>query len=316
MNMSDLSSFARNNRIKRETGIAILISSLILGALFFVPVGKIINTKENAPIVATKPIKSSFTDIKINAKSAIVYDLATRKVIYAKNAYKQLPLASITKLLTTYSAVKELGAKAPITITQSDIATEGNSGLSSGETFRLDDLARITLTASLNDGAVALARVSSKRASTTTSNLLASAASAIGLSQTYAINGSGLDFSKTISGGYGSAHDVAVLAGALIKEAPYITEATTHLKITATSTSGVVHTRENTNRQVGKTYGILLSKTGYTDLAGGNLVVVFDASIEHPIAVVVLGSTEKERFTDVDTLISATLSELTNQKSL
>jgi D-alanyl-D-alanine carboxypeptidase len=52
---------------------------------------------------------------------------------------------------------------------------------------------------------------------------------------------------------------------------------------------------------------LLLSKTGYTDLAGGNLVIVYDAGINHPIAIVVLGSTEDGRFTDVSQLIAATL---------
>jgi len=59
--------------------------------------------------------------------------------------------------------------------------------------------------------------------------------------------------------------------------------------------------------------GILLSKTGYTDLAGGNLVVVFDAGINHRVAVVVLGSTQTARFTDVEKLIHATLASFRRQ---
>jgi D-alanyl-D-alanine carboxypeptidase len=54
--------------------------------------------------------------------------------------------------------------------------------------------------------------------------------------------------------------------------------------------------------------GLLLSKTGYTDLAGGNLVIVFDVGIGHPVAIVVLGSTRDARFTDVEKLMHATLS--------
>jgi D-alanyl-D-alanine carboxypeptidase len=52
---------------------------------------------------------------------------------------------------------------------------------------------------------------------------------------------------------------------------------------------------------------MLLSKTGFTDLAGGNLAIVFDAGVNHPVAVVVLGSTEDSRFTDVSELVGATL---------
>lgn len=315
MDMLNLDSIARNNRIKREAGIAILLITLVLSVpLLFHMQNTTQDLKQNVAIAA--PLPNSFTDVQLQAKSAIVYDLATHKTLYAKNASAQLPLASITKLLTTYKAVKELGPNALVTITRHDVATEGNSGFSPGETFKLASLARITLTASLNDGAAAMARVASLHASSTTSKLLASAASSIGLSQTYALDGSGLDINKNVSGGYGSAHDVALLAGALLKEAPYIAEATTHLSTSATSTSGTVHTRNNTNHEVGITEGILLSKTGYTDLAGGNLVVVFDASIEHPIAVVVLGSTEKDRFTDVDKLIAATRAQFAGIKKI
>jgi D-alanyl-D-alanine carboxypeptidase len=64
---------------------------------------------------------------------------------------------------------------------------------------------------------------------------------------------------------------------------------------------------KNTNQGVVQVPGALLSKTGFTDLAGGNLVVVFDAGMAHPVAVVVLGSTVEGRFTDVKRLMDATL---------
>ena len=51
--------------------------------------------------------------------------------------------------------------------------------------------------------------------------------------------------------------------------------------------------------------GFIGAKTGYTDLAGGNLVAVFDIDIGHPLIAVVLGSTEEGRFTDIETLINA-----------
>ncbi len=315
MNIPNLVSLARNSRIKREAGTAILMGTVVLGVLFFLPTHKLAPTATST-VVIVNATSNAFAQVHVRAKAAIVYDLATHKTLYSKNSNAQLPLASITKLLTTYEAVKELGPNAPITITAHDVATEGDSGLSPGETFRLANLARLTLTASLNDGAAALARVSAQRSDTTIPSLLASAASAIGLSQTYALDGSGLDSSKTVSGGYGSAHDVALLAGAFLAEAPYIAQATTHLSATAVSLSGTVHTRQNTNREVDTTEGILLSKTGYTNMARGNLVVVFDASFGHPIAVVVLGSTEKDRFTDVDKLIAATHAYLAGMRSL
>jgi D-alanyl-D-alanine carboxypeptidase len=59
---------------------------------------------------------------------------------------------------------------------------------------------------------------------------------------------------------------------------------------------------------------LLGSKTGLTDLAGGNLAVVFDAGFDHPVGVVVLGSSEKGRFEDVEKLVWSTI-EYLNQNN-
>ena len=39
-------------------------------------------------------------DIDINAKAAIVLDVATDKILYSKNIDETLPIASLTKLMT------------------------------------------------------------------------------------------------------------------------------------------------------------------------------------------------------------------------
>jgi D-alanyl-D-alanine carboxypeptidase len=46
-----------------------------------------------------------------------------------------------------------------------------------------------------------------------------------------------------------------------------------------------------------------MGKTGTTDLAGGNLAIVFDIGLAHPITAVVLGSSERGRFTDMRKLV-------------
>ena len=49
-----------------------------------------------------------------------------------------------------------------------------------------------------------------------------------------------------------------------------------------------------------------MGKTGYTDLAGGNLAVVFDVGPVHPVIAVVLHSTQLGRFDDMKKLVAAT----------
>jgi D-alanyl-D-alanine carboxypeptidase len=176
--------------------------------------------------------------------------------------------------------------------------------------FTLEDLARLALVGSSNDAAAAIAQAAAEaRHAANGTALLASAAASLGLSQTYALNGTGLDENGTIPGAYGSAQDMATLAGEFLKRAPDIAHASLLPSVTATSRSGFSYTLKNTNPETLHIPGLLLSKTGYTDLAGGNLAIVFDAGIGHPIAVVVLGSTKEDRFLDVEMLVRATAAQ-------
>ena len=264
-----------------------------------------------API-AEAPVEkepSAFDSVVILADAAIVYDLTTGETLYEKNAEAQLPLASLTKLLTIFAAAQALEGNPPITIGDKALAPEGDSGFTLGDTFLFEDLAKLALVASSNDAAEALALAAEARVGGNEASLMASAVSALGLSQTYALNGTGLDESSIISGGYGSARDIALLAGAFLERVPGIARATLQPSVTATSLEGRSYTLKNTNPEVSAIPGLRLSKTGFTDLAGGNLAIVFDAGLNHPIAIVVLGSTRESRFTDVDTLVQATAQE-------
>ena len=299
----------------REAGYALLGASGLLAIFLFVPLAP---QRIPAPqaVVATSTAPDAYASIPLEAKAAIVYDLATKQVLYAKNADAQLPLASLTKLLTVYAAFSELSPSTPVTIPADAMKVDAPRAFNEGQTFALSDLARLTLTASLNDGAVAIAEATAARQNRSQGAALASAAAALDLSQTYAVNGSGLDESANVSGGYGSARDLAILAGALAEKAPDIAAATTQNSARATSEGGTAYTVKNTDPMVGTFPHLLLSKTGFTDLAGGNLALVFDAGIGHPIAVVVLGSSQKARFADASALVSATLAHFAGVASL
>ena len=314
MNIADLQKIAQRTRSGREMGIALILASCFLGLFLLIPLGPKKSSVTTA--VATSTVTDAFANVQIEAQAAIVYDLATGKTLYAKNADAQLPLASLTKLLTVYAALNELSQNTPITIPAAATQSDAPRAFSAGQTFTLSDLARLTLTASLNDGAAAIAIATAESENRSQSEMLASAASALGLSQTYAVNGSGLDVSTAISGGYGSAHDLARLAGALVKQAPTIAAATTQSSAQAVSDKGVAFNVKNTDPMVTTIPRLLLSKTGYTDLAGGNLALVFDSGINHPIAIVILGSSQKARFTDGTALVAATLAHFAGITSL
>lgn len=295
----------RRERYVYQLGLLAFVAAVLLGG------GTILLPYFKSPEVAisTPPVPevTAFDSVQLSAKSAIVYDLITGEILYQKNAEAQLPLASLTKLLTLYAASEALTKDAPVTITAKALQTEGESGFTEGDVFTFEDAARLAMVGSSNDAAEAIAEAATAiRHAPNGTSLLASAASSIGLTQTYALNGTGLDENTGISGGYGSAHDMALLAGALLQRVPNIMRATIDPQITVRSLTGSSYTLKNTNPEVTRIPGLMLSKTGYTDLAGGNLAVVFDAGIGHPVAVVVLGSTKEERFADVQRLVRAT----------
>lgn len=316
MNTSDLQQLALHSRFMRETGISLLFGSAFLALFLFIPLTSKEEPSVPAITMATSTVPNAFAQLPIEAKAAIVYDLALGETLYAKNADAQLPLASLTKLLTVYAALAELSPDTPITISAEATRLEAPHAFSTGQTFDLADLARLTLVASLNDGAAAIATATARRGNRSQYEALASAAAALQLSQTYAVNGHGLDVSTAVSGGYGSARDLARLAGALAAKSPEIAGATTREYAVASSKGGTSFKVKNTDPLVDTIPGLLLSKTGFTDLAGGNLALVFDAGIGHPIAVVVLGSSPKARFTDGSALIAATLAHFAGIESL
>jgi len=299
----------------REAGIALLFTSGLLALFIFIPSAA--SQKSPASLAAEAPAApNAFAQVSIKAEAAIVYDLATGQTLYAKNADAQLPLASLTKLLTVYAALATLSLETPITIPLEATRAEAPRAFNEGQVFPLADLARLTLTASLNDGAVAIVSAAAARMNRSPDEALASAAAALALSQTYAVNGSGLDVSAAVSGGYGSAYDLARLAGALVEKAPSVAAATTEHSAEAVSLGGTSFSVQNTDPIVATIPRLLLSKTGYTDLAGGNLALVFDAGLGHPISVVVLGSSRNARFTDGEALIFATLAHFSGVASL
>ncbi len=249
-----------------------------------------------APVAARDP----FDGVRIDARAAYVYDARTGAELFTKNAEVQLPLASLTKLMTALIALEKLGADAEVAVGKKSISIEGDSGFKVGERWNVKKLIEFTLITSSNDGAHALAAAASAVGESAFAEEMSERSRALGMTQTYFINSTGLDQGNA-SGGYGSARDVATLVTYLLRAHPEVLDGTTEEKIALKSASKV-HTANNTNPTVGDVPGLIGSKTGTTDLAGGNLAIAFDAGLNHPVVVVVLGSTSDGRFTDTLTL--------------
>ena len=258
--------------------------------------------------IAERPA-GTFEDMHLQAQSVIVWDVAKQRVLFNKNADESRPIASVTKLMTALVAYELLDPEGTVTITDEAIRAEGDSGFLSGETFTVQNLTDLTLIESSNDGATALAIEAGNTVipQANGSSVFVSAmnlkADDMGLTKTRFYNSTGLDLSETEAGAYGSARDMAHLMEYLITKHPDAAALTTLDKTTIYDTAGRYHVVKNTNEVVGKIDGLVASKTGYTVLAGGNLVVAVNLGLNRPVIIAVLGSSTYGRFSDVLTLV-------------
>ena len=244
----------------------------------------------------------------LSAKAAIIYDPTTGKILYDKNSQLTLPLASLTKLMTAHVLLGTVPLGTTVTITAKDISVDsdaGDWGFKEGDTLTLSDAIKIGLAASSN---YAMAAAGDTLGSGYINDLNKDA-SALGLTHTYFLNSTGLDLNTETSGAYGSAYDIARLAAAFLKNYPQYFELSSEPTITV-EVSGRPLTANATTIPLQDIPGFIGAKTGYTDLAGGNLVMAYDIDINHPLIAVVLGSTEEGRFTDIRTLVNASRAQI------
>lgn len=262
----------------------------------------------NKTEVVNNPVATNhFENLSIEAQAFFVWDVNEEKVIYNFHEEAQLPLASLAKIMTTATILDEASVEKLVTINLNDIKQEGDSGLLIGETWSLKNILELILVSSSNDGASAVASVmNSKNGFIKSMN---NKADDLGLKQTYFLNESGLDLNKNISGAYGSAKDVALVFSYVLQEYPHILEATKYKTISINSLD-LTHKIKNTNKEIETFPGIIASKTGFTDIAGGNLVIAFDAGLNKPIIISLLGSSIDGRFDDMEKLVWATIKDL------
>ena len=311
---------------KPSTALHHFSGAIALVLTFFASAGLTIaylSGMEHLPIAsqvgAAAVAEDSFATVTISGEGAYVLDLTTSRVLYSKNPDIQLPLASLTKVPLALTISEALKPSEYITIPSHAPPDGAGIRLPTGLRFSVQDLLDFTLAASSNEGADILTRF----ADDTLRQMYPTAPEGsaalwrmndivknLGLEHLFFLNTTGLDLSDTQASAYGSARDVAVLFAHIASVAPAIFERTSQDTVKITAATGETVLAKNTDNALPSIPGMILGKTGYTELAGGNLVVVFDAGLAHPIVAVVLHSTQEDRFTDMKKLVDATLSAL------
>ena len=96
--------------------------------------------------------------LDISAKSAILYEPVTNRILYEKNAEEKLPMASTTKIITAITAIENGNLSDVVTTSKRAADVEGSSvWLCEGEKQTLENLLYGLMLSSGNDAAIAIA---------------------------------------------------------------------------------------------------------------------------------------------------------------
>lgn len=217
----------------------------------------------------------------ISARSAVLIDAHTGRVLYEHNAYEQLPLASTTKIMTGLLACESGKLNEIVKTSAFASGTEGSSlWLKVGEKLTLEELTYGLMLKSGNDAAVAIAEYLGGSLDSF-ALMMTQRAKKIGAVNTNFVNPHGLD----ADGHYTTAYDLAQISREAMKNKKF-------REIVSTKTYSIPMEGENWDRAL-KNHNKLLwryegcngVKTGFTKKCGRCLVTSAKRGDEEYICV-------------------------------
>ena len=243
-------------------------------------------------------------DYAMGAKSAILIDSASGKVLFEKNADEKLAPASMTKLgsmLMIMEAIDNGNLKLDDKVTISEEAANmGGSQvfLEAGEVYTVHDLLKGVAIASGNDAVVALAeKVAGSQGEFV--EMMNKRFKEIGAKNTNFVNAHGLD----AEGHYSTARDMSIIAQELLKHEK-ILEYTSIYEEYLEKNDGTKTWLVNTNKLVRFYNGVDGLKTGYTTTAGYCLTATAKKDNFRLISVVMGEETSENRSSDTVKLLN------------
>ena len=246
----------------------------------------------------------SAVEMEISAKSAILVDFNTGKVLYSKNENEPLAMASMTKVMSMLLIMEKIDDGSLKYDDIVEISTESSSMggsqifLNPGDKYKVVDLLKGVAMASANDAVVALAEKTygSKEHFIEAMN---KKAESLGLKNTHFVNVHGLDE----EGHYSSAYDMSVMARELLKHEK-ILDFTRVYEEYLTKPDGSQIWLVNTNKLVRFYDGVDGLKTGFTQNAGYCLTATGKKNNLRLISVVMGEESIEKRSSDTVKLLN------------
>ena len=233
-----------------------------------------------------------------NSSNIIVVDRKTLSVLYEKNGYHKVAMASTTKIMTCIITLEQCSLKDIVKVSSRASSIHGSTlGLKTNMEISINDLLYGLMLRSGNDCAIALAEHISGSIENF-SILMNEKAFELGLFNTHFVTPHGLDDSNH----YTSAHDLALLADYALKNSTF--KQIVSSKNYTINFGGYPKTLSNTNELLGNLEGVYGVKTGFTFEAGRCLVSACKRDNLDIIVVVLGANTKKIRTQDSRNLIN------------
>lgn len=242
--------------------------------------------------VVAAPVVASVTD-SLPAKSAILLEQSTGRVLYEQNADEKLPPASITKVMTLLLVMEALeSGKIHLNdmVTTSEYANSMGGAqiwLKVGEEMSVEDLIKAVAISSANDASVALGEhvAGSNEAFV---GMMNQRAKELGMNNTNFVNCNGLDEPGHLT----TARDIALMSRELMKHPSIMDYSTVWMDSLRNGATELV----NTNKLVRFYNGCTGLKTGTTNGAGSCLSATASRDGLALVSVVMGCVTSNDRF--------------------
>ena len=244
------------------------------------------------------PLQAHAANLEVEAKSALLMDVATGTILFEQNCHEPLAPASVTKVMTMLLIMEAIDSGKiswgdSVTTSEAAAAKGGSQVfLKVGESMTVEDMVKSIAVSSANDCACAMAEhlAGSEAAFVDAMN---ARAKELGMNDTHFVNCTGLDDAEDAANHRTSAHDIALMSRELLKNHPDITKFTT---IWMDSIRNGEFGLSNTNKMVRFYSGCTGLKTGFTRGAGYCLSASAEREGLQLIAVVMGCETTQKRF--------------------
>lgn len=248
----------------------------------------------------TVPAVHADKTIDTDAKSTLLMEASTGEVLYEENADEQLPIASVTKIMTMLLIAEavdngKITLEDMVPVSENAMSYGGSTMfLETGEQLSVHDMLKGIAVASANDGCVAMAEFL-EGSETAFVEKMNEKAKELGMENTCFMNTNGLDE----DGHYSSARDVAIMSQALLRH-PLIFDYTT---IWTDSLRDGKFKLANTNKLIRFYSGANGLKTGSTSKALCCISAAAKRDDMQLIAVVLGAPTSAKRFSSAKALL-------------